>query len=75
MPWNLIVTGGALALLLAAWLFQRRRSPSMIGPVPDVGQPPVGAQPMVEPRLLDTGLAAYELPLTPPDADPDDSPA
>jgi hypothetical protein len=70
MPWNLIVTGGALVLLLAAWLF-RRRQPSSIGPMPNVGQPPEDAEPMVEPRLQDIGSATYELPLSPPDAEPD----
>jgi hypothetical protein len=58
------------AVLLAAGVYLVRKRLFSAGPTPDVGQPPEGAEPMVEPRLQDTGLAAYELPLTPSDAEP-----
>lgn len=73
MPWQMIVTGGALVLFLAAWLF-RRRQPSSLGPMPDVDQPSETAEPMVEPRLQDIGFASYELPLPAPDTEPDRHP-
>lgn len=66
MPWNLIVTGGGVALLLAVWLFQRRRPRSTFGTMPDVGQPPNDAEPMVEPRMQDIGSGSHELPLSDP---------
>lgn len=71
MPWEMIVTGVALVLLLAAWFFQRRRSLSMVGTMPEVGQPPADATPMVEPRLQDIGSGTYELPLSGPATDPE----
>ena len=51
------------------WLF-RRRQPSTADDLPDVGQPPEDAEPMVEPRLQDIGSGSYELPL--PDDDTDE---
>lgn len=74
MPWNLIVTGGGIALLLVAWLFRRRHSPSTVGTLPDVGQPPEDAEPIVEPRMQDIGFASYELPLPATEPDPDRNP-
>lgn len=71
MPWNVILPGGALALLMAAWLFRRRRPPSILDTMPDVGQPPPDAEPMLEPRLQDIGFASYELPFPEPTAAPD----
>ena len=71
MPWNVMLTGGALALLVAAWLFRRRRPPSTLDVLPDVGQPPEGAEPIVEPRLQDIGSGSYEMPLPEPNAEPD----
>ena len=44
------------------WLF-RRRQPSTADDLPEVGQPPDGAEPMIEPRLQDIGSGSYELPL------------
>jgi hypothetical protein len=32
--------------------------------MPDVGQPPEDAEPMIEPRLQDIGSGSYELPLS-----------
>jgi hypothetical protein len=74
MPWELIIIGVAGVLLLGAGVRLIRQRFSEGGPVPDVGQPPEGAEPMVEPRMQDIGFASYELPLSEPDAEPDDSP-
>lgn len=63
MPWNLILPAGTLAILLLAWLF-RRRQRSTSETMPDVGQPPPGAGPIIEPRLQDIGSGSYELPLS-----------
>ena len=69
MPWEMIVTGAGLLLLLGAGLLnmRRRQSTSISGPIPDVGQPPKDAKPMVEPRMQDIGFATYELPLSDPE--------
>jgi hypothetical protein len=71
MPWNVMLTGGALALLVAAWLFRRRRPPSTVDSMPDVGQPPEEAGPMVEPRMQDIGSGSYELPFPESNAEAD----
>jgi hypothetical protein len=71
MPWNLMLGGGALALLLLAWLFRRRRAPSTLDALPDVGRPPENAEPMVEPRMQDIGFGSYDLPFPEPNAEPD----
>ena len=71
MPSNVMLTGGALALLVAAWLFRRRRPPSTLATMPDVGQPPEDAEPMVEPRMQDIGSGSYELPFPEPNPEPD----
>lgn len=51
-----------------SWLF-RRRQPSTTDDLREVGQPPDGAEPMIEPRLQDIGFGSYELPLSDDDAD------
>jgi len=51
-----------------SWLF-RRRQPSKRDDLPEVGQPPEGAEPMIEPRLQDIGFGSYELPLSGDKAD------
>jgi hypothetical protein len=71
MPWALIVTGVALLILIAGWFFKRRQSPSTIGTLPEVGQPPPDAKPMVEPRMQDIGFGSYEMPLSDPQTDPE----
>lgn len=52
-----------LALLVAAWRWLTRRPvarrPS--GPLPDVGNAPLDAEPVVRPRLDDNGLATYSM--------------
>jgi MYXO-CTERM domain-containing protein len=70
MPWNVVLGGGALALLVLAWLFRRRRPPSTLDALPDVGQPPEDAEPMVEPRMQDIGSGSYDLPFPEPNAEP-----
>lgn len=64
MPWNLIVSGLALALVATAWLFRRRPRRTLEGPMPDVGRPPGDAEPVAIPRMQDIGSASYELPLS-----------
>jgi hypothetical protein len=49
------------------WLFRRRQPSKPVG-LPEVGQPPEGAKPMIEPHLQDIGLGSYELPLSEDDA-------
>ena len=66
-----MLAGSAFVLLVAAWLFRRRRPQSTLDAMPDVGQPPADAKPMVEPRMQDIGFASYELPLPEPNAEPD----
>ena len=39
--------------------------------MPDVGQPPENAEPMVEPRMQDIGSGSYELPFPQPNDEPD----
>jgi hypothetical protein len=51
MPWN-----------VRSW-FRRRRPQSSLDAMPDVGQPPADAEPVVEPRLQDIGAGSYDLPL------------
>jgi hypothetical protein len=46
------------------WLFRRRQLRSSREPMPEVGQPPADAEPIVEPRMQDIGFGSYELPLS-----------
>ena len=71
MPWNVVLPGGVVVLLAAAWLFRRRRAPSALDAMPDVGQPSRDAEPMVEPRMQDIGSGSYELPFPQPNDEPD----
>jgi len=66
MPWNLVVSALALALLVVAWLFGRRLPRTIHGPMPNVGQAPSDAAPVAIPRMQDIGLGSYELPLSDP---------
>jgi hypothetical protein len=52
-----------LALAVAAWrwLMRRRRDEPSTGPFPDVGDAPEDAEPILTPRLDDTGLATYSM--------------
>lgn len=61
-----------LALLVTAWRWlTRRRSPAPSGPLPDIGDAPPQAQPIVRLRLDDNGLATYSMvPAVPADAEP-----
>lgn len=61
MPWNGVVGAAALVVLVAAWIFRRRRQPAERGPMPDVGVPPDTVTPIAQPHLEDTGLGAYSL--------------
>jgi hypothetical protein len=63
MPWNVIIPAGAVAVAALAWVFRQRQSRSSLESMPDVGQPPADAEPIVEPRLQDIGAGSYELPL------------
>lgn len=74
VPWELIEGIVGLVLLMAAGVYLVRKRWPSAGPIADVGQPPRDAEPMVEPRLQDIGSATYELPLSDPQADPDDTP-
>ena len=74
MPWQWILVGGAVMLLLVAGLWQLRRPRSATGSFPDVGQPPQDAKPMVEPRLQDIGSGTYELPFPDPGEKTDHGP-
>lgn len=71
MLWNVIIPAVGIALIVVGWLFRRRQSPSTLDAMPEVGQPPADAEPMVEPRLQDIGSGSYELPL-PDDATDDE---
>jgi hypothetical protein len=71
MPWNVVLPGAAVVLLAAAWLFRRRRPPSALDAMPDVGQPPENAEPMVQPRMQDIGSGSYDLPFPEANAEPD----
>jgi hypothetical protein len=49
-----------IALLVTAWRWlTHRRSRPTLGPMPNVGDAPPGAEPMIRPRLDDNGLATY----------------
>jgi hypothetical protein len=74
MPWNVVLPAGAVVLLAAAWLFRRRRPPSTLDALPDVGQPSPDAQPMVELRMQDIGSGSYELPFPDPNVEPEPDP-
>jgi hypothetical protein len=51
-----------IALLVTAWRWlTRRRSPGAIGAMPNVGDAPSTAKPIVRPELDDNGLATYSL--------------
>jgi len=63
MPWEMILSAGLLVLLFAWGVRQLQRPRSRSGSLPDVGQPPRDAKPMIEPRLQDIGFGTYELPL------------
>ena len=75
MPWEIILVAVVpiLCLVLAARLWQLRGPRSRTGRYPDVGQPPEGAEPMIEPRLQDIGSGSYELPLSDPETETDRS--
>ena len=69
MPWEMIATSVGLVLLLVVGVQLSRKRLFSAGPIPEVGQPPEQAKPMVEPRLQDIGSATYELPLSDPEPD------
>jgi hypothetical protein len=49
-----------IALLVAAWRWLgHRRSRPTLGPMPNVGDAPPDAEPMIRPRLDDNGLATF----------------
>lgn len=52
-----------LAMLFGAWRALRRRTRGLnvMGPVPDVGDAPADAEPMLQSRLDDNGLATYTM--------------
>jgi hypothetical protein len=52
-----------LALLVAAlrWLTRRRAPAGPTEPLPDVGDAPLDAEPIIRPRLDDNGLATYTM--------------
>lgn len=51
-----------LALLASAWRWlTRRRDARPIAPIPDVGDAPVHAEPVLRPRLDDNGLVTYSM--------------
>lgn len=53
-----------LALAVAAWRWvarDRRQGQGFAGPLPDVGDAPADAEPMIRPRLDDNGLATYTM--------------
>jgi hypothetical protein len=52
-----------LALLVAAWrwLTRRRIARSTAGPLPQVGDAPSNAEPIMQPRFDDNGLATYSM--------------
>lgn len=58
-----------LALIVAAWRWLTRRHASSrpAGPLPNVGEAPRNAEPIIQPRLDDNGLATYSMvvPTTP----------
>jgi hypothetical protein len=69
MPWNVVIPTGVVVLVVVAWLFRRRQSPSGGDAMPEVGQPPADAEPVAEPRLQDIGAGSYDLPLPTDTAD------
>jgi hypothetical protein len=74
MPWEMILSAGLLVLLIA-WRARRLQRPRpRSGSLPDVGQPPRDAKPMIEPRLQDIGFGTYELPLPGPAEEMDSGP-
>ncbi len=52
-----------LALLVAGWrwLTRRRTDRTPAGPLLDVADAPSDAEPMIQPRLEDNGLATYSM--------------
>lgn len=51
-----------LALLVSAWRWLiRRRGARQMAPMPDVGDAPAHAEPVLRPRLDDNGLVTYSM--------------
>jgi hypothetical protein len=55
----------AVLLIVYAWRAVRRTRGSWSGPLPDIGEAPPDAEPIVRPRLNDDGLVTFSLDLTP----------
>lgn len=50
-----------LALAVAVWRWLRHPHGPSTRPLPNVGDAPAGAEPLIRPRLDDNGLATYSM--------------
>lgn len=51
----------ALVVAVWRWLTRRRSGVNTFGPLPDVGDAPADAEPIIRPRLDDNGLATFSM--------------